>query len=155
MHIEQIILAAAAAALGGLVPFSAGFAADGETKTLTDNYYQQSFVNYECQQYGCTVTFPATTAAITEITNVSCGVVLPTGTQIQSAALVSNGGYGPSLGVVPQVVGAGSNVFTVVLNASGKLFYPVGGVPMFVLGFYTAADYSYTFINCTITGYHS
>ena len=124
MHIEQLILAAAAAALGGLVPFSAGFAADGETKTLTDNYYQQSVVNYECRQYGCTVIFPATTAAITEITNVSCSVVLPTGTQIQSAALVSNDGYGPSLAVVPQVVGAGSNVFTVVLNASGNCFTP-------------------------------
>jgi hypothetical protein len=150
MFTKKTILAAAV--LGALAVSTAALA-DGESKLLLNNPYQQGSTLADCTNPGlCEVTFPATTDAKTVVTAVSCIFALPPGASVAFAT------FGPDVSVkfyLQPFFYAFSNLTgfnTYGINAQVNLFLKKGDIPAAAV---SSVGGSVGGLECTISGYHS
>jgi hypothetical protein len=152
MFTNKLILAFASTVLGSLALSSATVAADGETKTLTNNYFQEYVVvSCDLAAISCTVTFPPTTYQTTVVKAVSCETSVTIGSVVGMALGTSAGGasfYMPGSALV-----SFPTVLNVSVNASTYLFFNKGDSP-YVNAFVGNGNYTGE-LSCTITGEHS
>jgi hypothetical protein len=136
-----------------ICPFAIGLAED--TKTLENNTYQDiGLANCSDGLGGCYVTFNATTATVTEITNVSCNISLLEGIQVNFATLFdASAGANGSAYLQPFVYGTADPYASIGVIGSTKVFFSKGGIPTFEFAVYNPTGTIH--INCSISGFHS
>ena len=133
------------------VPFSI-VCADQATKTLADNPYQQT-APFVCSEGICIASFPTTTAATTQITNVNCAVSSAAPNPIvENARLTSSSNGLASYQVPPFTYSSAPSAATLIgINASVSLFIFQGDSAKFIL----AINDPYAVGNCVVSGFHS
>jgi len=153
MFAKRLILAVAASLMAVFAVSTAAVAADGETRTLTNNAYTESN-NTICDpsQPICQLTFPPTTHTTTLIKAVSCFVSVTPGSFV-SMDLVSAGA--PDDWSLPTYIssGAGDNIIYVSTNASTYMYLNKGAAPF--INAQVSGGSFYTVLRCTIAGEHS
>jgi hypothetical protein len=149
MFTKKVILAAAI--LGGFAVSTLALA-DAETNTLLKNPYQQEAANCSATVGpSCTVVFPATTDAVTEITWVSCFFFIEAGGQVYGAYLgTANTNFHAY--VQPFIYFNQQTNVSWGISAATTLFVNKGDSPRIVIQTLDQNPYQ---LDCTISGYHS
>ena len=149
MFTKKLILAAAI--FGGFAVSTVALA-DAETNTLLKNPYQQEAAN--CSPGvgpSCTVVFPATTDAVTEITSVSCFFFIEASGQVYGAYLgTSNTKF--HFNVQPFIYFNQQINVSWGVSAAATFFVNKGDSPRIVIQTLDQNPYD---LDCTISGFHS
>lgn len=156
MFTKQLMLAAAA--LGGLAASSSALA-DGETKQLINNSYQQAG-QVLCGTGGCEMTFPPITDVKTVITAVSCTLWVTQGSLVGFKLFSAGTPSAPGTFFLPAFVWGQDPQFQslqVAVNATTNFFMGKGDTPAveaLVTNGGTISSES-NMMYCVISGYHS
>jgi hypothetical protein len=155
MFTKTLILAIAAAVIGAFAVSNSAVAADGETKTLNSNSYQQS-ASVDCENIIgslCTVTFPPTTYTTTVVKAVSCQAGATPGSFV-GFFLGTSATPNIAFYMAGAVFSAFPGSITATTNASTYLFLNKGDSPH-VTAQTSNNGTQIGFLSCTIAGEHS
>ena len=150
----KLILAVTATVLGGLATSSAAVAADGETKALNNNTFQEFASSGFCEPHAssCAVTFPPMIYATTVVKAVSCYTNVTLGSVV-GFRLGTNSGGNQNFYMPGSIFDVG-DLLGVSVNASTYMFFNKGESP-YVMVFVSNGSFSGNTFACTITGEHS
>jgi hypothetical protein len=149
MFTNKLILAAA---LFAGFTVSTVALADAESNTLLKNPYQQEAANCSTTVGpSCTVVFPATTDAVTEITSVSCFFFIEAGGQVYGAYVGTANTKFHSY-VQPFIYFNQQSNVSWGVSAATTFFVNKGDSPRIVIETLDQNPYD---LDCTISGYHS
>jgi hypothetical protein len=149
--LTKLILAATAAALGSFAVSSVALA-DGETKQLNNNSFQEYAFALCNTSESCRVTFPPTTYATTVVKAVSC-LVNATPGSFAGIALGTSAGE-QTFYMQAFIFQSFSDGLSVTVNAATNLFFNKGDSPH-VDAFVSNGGAFFNSLVCTITGEHS
>jgi hypothetical protein len=147
----KLILAVTATSLVGLAASNVALA-DGETKTLNNNSFQEYAYALCNTSESCRVTFPPTTYATTVVKAVSCLVNATPGSFAGMALGTSAGNQ--TFYMQAFVFQSFGNGLSVVVNGATYLFYNKGDIPT-VDAYVSNGGSFFNSLTCTITGEHS